>query len=543
MPKSTVSLKTVGLMPKGEVYWNLYQDQLIEKAVAQGEGQLTAHGAFVATTGERTGRSANDKFLVQSDPSQDKIWWGDVNKPMTSETFSQIKEEVIGYLQTKETLYAQDLYCGADASERLSIRVINETAWHNAFAANMFIRPSDQELENHQPNFTVLHAPHFATIDKEKYGLNSSVFVLMNFEERLVLIGGTQYAGEIKKSIFSAMNFLLPQKGILTMHCSANAGPGNSAVFFGLSGTGKTTLSADPERALIGDDEHGWGENGVFNFEGGCYAKMVNLSKEAEPEIFATSRMPGTLLENVILDDKGVPDFTDTSLTENTRGSYPIEFIENRVESGKGMHPKNIVFLCADAFGVLPPVSRLTPDQAAYHFMSGYTAKVAGTEMGVTEPQATFSACFGAPFMPSHPSVYAELLSKKIQEHGVTVWLLNTGWIKGAYGAGERISIKWTRKLLNACLDGSLAQGEFDYFVRFGFDIPKSCDGVPSEILNPRNTWSNPEAYDAQADRLAHMYGDNFKQFEAGCTESVCKAGPRPLVMSHSDASKSQPVA
>ena len=291
----------------------------------------------------------------------------------------------------------------------------------------------------------------------------------------------------------------------------------------------KTTLSADPERALIGDDEHGWGENGIFNFEGGCYAKMVNLSAEAEPEIFATTRMPGTILKNVILDDNGVPDFMDTSLTENTRGSYPIEFIENRVESGKGMHPKNIVFLCADAFGVLPPVSRLTPEQAAYHFMSGYTAKVAGTEMGVIEPQATFSACFGAPFMPSHPSVYAELLANKIQQHDVTVWLLNTGWIKGAYGEGERISIKWTCRLLNACLDGTLAAGEFDYFVRFGFDIPKSCEGVPSEILNPRNTWQDADAYDKQADRLAEMYIENFKQFEAGCSDKTCKAGRHAL--------------
>jgi phosphoenolpyruvate carboxykinase (ATP) len=393
----------------------------------------------------------------------------------------------------------------------------------------MFLRPSQEQITEHVPEFTILHAPNFLA-DAEVDGINSGVFVIVCFSEKLVIIGGTKYAGEIKKSIFSVMNYLLPKAGHLPMHCSANVGQDDDcAVFFGLSGTGKTTLSADPLRPLIGDDEHGWNDDGVFNFEGGCYAKMIDLSEQDEPEIFATSRMAGTILENVVLDEQGVPDFSDTSLTQNTRASYPLEAIENRVLESRGGQPQNVVFLTCDAFGVLPPISRLTPEQTAYHFISGYTAKVAGTEVGVVEPRATFSACFGAPFMPMHPSVYADLLSKKVAENNATCWLLNTGWVAGGYGNSDRIKIRWTRGLLNAALDGSLNDVKFTTDQRFGFQVPTSCEGVPDEILNPKDTWQKAVEYDAVADKLAVMFQDNFKQFSSGCSAAVLDAAPRVL--------------
>ena len=527
MQHSNYGLENHGLKPGGDVHWNLQQFELLNLAVARGEGTLSRHGAFVTETGDRTGRSAKDKFTVVEPGTEELIWWdGTVNRPYTQERFDQIRDRVLETLNAKETLFVQDLLCGADSTYGLKCRVVTHTAWHNAFARNMFIAPTAGELATHVPEYTVLHAPLLRIEDWRDLGLNSEVAVLFHPGEKLVLICGTRYAGEIKKSIFSAMNLQLPGEGVLPMHCSANTTGDNTAVFFGLSGTGKTTLSADPHRALVGDDEHGWSDDGVFNFEGGCYAKMIRLSAEAEPEIFATSRRFGTVLENVILDADGVPDFDDGQLTENTRGSYPLEFIDNREPSGKAGIPQNVVFLTCDAFGVLPPVSRLTADQAAYHFISGYTAKVAGTEIGVKEPQPAFSACFGAPFMPRHPSVYADLLAQKIEKSGAQVWLLNTGWIRGAYGAGERISIKWTRRLLNACLDGTLNAQSFERFERFNFEIPKACPGVPSQILHPRKTWDSGAAYDAQADRLAEMFIENFATFAAGCSDAVLAAEP-----------------
>ncbi len=527
MQQSHFGLENHGLEPTGHVHWNLQQFELLNLAVARGEGHLSRHGAFVAETGDRTGRSAKDKFTVVEPGTEDLIWWdGTVNRPYTQDHFDVIRQRVLQTLNGQDTLFVQDLLCGADRTFGLKCRVITHTAWHNAFARNMFIPPARSDLAEHVPEYTVLHAPMLQIEDWKDLGLNSEVAVLFHPGEKLVLICGTRYAGEIKKSIFSAMNLLLPAKGVLPMHCSANTTGKNTAVFFGLSGTGKTTLSADPLRALVGDDEHGWSDEGVFNFEGGCYAKMIRLSREAEPEIFATTRRFGTVLENVILDEQGVPDFDDNRLTENTRGSYPLEFIDNREPSGRAGVPQNVVFLTCDAFGVLPPVSRLTADQAAYHFISGYTAKVAGTEIGVKEPQPAFSACFGAPFMPRHPSIYADMLAQKIEESGAQVWLLNTGWIRGGYGEGERISIKWTRRLLNACLDGTLSAQKFERFERFNFEIPTACPGVPSRILHPRKTWDEVAAYDAQADRLAEMFLENFATFAQGCSPAVMSAAP-----------------
>ncbi len=521
-----------GLSPSGQVHWNLEWQALYEAALRRGEGNLTAHGVLMTETGERTGRSPNDKFVVkdgdESNPLTGDIWWGDVNVPTTTEVYESLSQKVRNYLSNREEIFIQDLHCGADADERLAIRVVTENAWHSAFARNMFLRPSIEEIQMHQPEFTILHAPHFHA-DPQTDGTNSDAFVIISFEEKTVIIGGTRYAGEIKKSIFSIMNHILPGRGHLPMHCSSNTTGENTAVFFGLSGTGKTTLSADPNRALVGDDEHGWSAKGVFNFEGGCYAKLIDLEEEEEPAIFATTRMPCSILENIVTDRDGVPDFSDDSLTANTRGSYPIEFIENRTDDSMAGHPQNVVFLTCDAFGVLPPISRLSPAQAAYHFISGYTAKVAGTEVGIKEPQATFSACFGAPFMPRHPSVYADLLASKMAEHGARCWLLNTGWVSGGYGKSKRIRIKWTRALLNAALDGSLNDATFVTDPRFGFDVPQSCEGVPEEILNPRETWGDGANYDATADRLANMFAENFKQFEEGTSQDVLEAAPKPL--------------
>jgi len=517
-------LSESGINTDATVYWNLDNLSLIDLAVERNEGYLSAHNALVTETGERTGRSPNDKFIVDEPSTNQDVNWGDVNISTDKTVFDRLKVQVIDYLSGRDSLFVQDLFCGSEESEALPIRVINQNAWHNAFARNMFVRPTLEQLESHTPQFTVYHAPHFEADDE---ALNSQCFVIVNYAAGEVIIGGTRYAGEIKKSIFSVMNLILPKKGILPMHCSANTTGENTAIFFGLSGTGKTTLSADPKRALIGDDEHGWGANGVFNFEGGCYAKLINLSEEDEPEIFGTTRKKGTVLENIVVDSEGVPDFFDTSKTQNTRGSYPIEFIENRTIDSKGGHPQNVIFLTCDAFGVLPPISRLTPSQAAYHFISGYTAKVAGTEIGVTEPQATFSACFGEPFMPMHPGVYANLLSDKMAEHGSTAWLINTGWSGGAYGEGSRMKIKYTRAMLNAALDGELDNVEYVVDDRFGFEIPTSCPGVPSEVLVPKQTWSDGEAYDATADKLAAMFNENFKRYSEGVSDSVNASAPR----------------
>ena len=512
-----------GIVTDATVYWNLDNMTLIDLAVEREEGFLTSDGALVTETGERTGRSPNDKFIVDEPTTNQDVNWGDVNISTDKAVFDRLKIQVIDYLSQRNSLFVQDLYCGAEESEALPIRVINQNAWHNAFARNMFVRPSSEQLKTHAPQFTVYHAPHFEASDNS---LNSQCFVIVNYELGEVIIGGTRYAGEIKKSIFSVMNLILPKKGILPMHCSANTNGENTAIFFGLSGTGKTTLSADPKRALIGDDEHGWGANGVFNFEGGCYAKLINLSEEDEPEIFATTQQKGTVLENIVVDSNGVPDFFDTSKTQNTRGSYPIEAIENRTMDSKGGHPQNVIFLTCDAFGVLPPISRLTPSQAAYHFISGYTAKVAGTEIGVTEPQATFSACFGEPFMPMHPGVYADLLSSKMAEHGSTAWLINTGWSGGSYGVGSRMKIKYTRAMLNAALDGDLDNVEYVVDDRFGFEVPKTCPGVPSDVLIPKQTWEDESVYDATADKLASMFNENFERYAAGVSDEVNSAAP-----------------
>ena len=512
-----------GIETDATAYWNLDNLSLIELAVSRQEGFLTVDGALVTETGKRTGRSPKDKFIVNEPTTSQDVNWGDINISTEKEVFDRLKKQVLEYLSHREELFIQDLYCGAEESEALSIRVINESAWHSAFARNMFVRPTSKQLESHSPQFTVYHAPKFEADDDD---LNSECFVIVNYELGEVIIGGTRYAGEIKKSIFSVMNLILPRKGILPMHCSANTNGENTAVFFGLSGTGKTTLSADPKRALIGDDEHGWGANGVFNFEGGCYAKLINLSEEDEPEIFATTKRKGTVLENIIVDSDGVPDFSDTTKTENTRGSYPIEAIANRTLDSKGGHPENVIFLTCDAFGVLPPISRLSASQAAYHFISGYTAKVAGTEVGVTEPEATFSACFGEPFMPMHPGVYADLLSKKMAEHGSTAWLINTGWSGGSYGVGKRMKIKHTRAMLNAALDGALNNVEFTKDERFGFDIPTSCPGVPSEVLIPKQTWTNDDEYDITANKLVDMFNKNFERYSQGVSAEVNASAP-----------------
>ncbi len=518
-------LATHGIECVGNIHWNLSATELVDLAVERKEGTFSAHKALVTETGERTGRSPNDKFIVYEPTTAEDVNWGDVNISTDEEVFNKMRSKVLQYLSEQQDLFVQDLYCGADFSEALPIRVITQNAWHNAFARNMFIRPDKERLAQHSPEFTVFHAPHFEA-DSQEEGLNSQCFVIVNYQAKEVIIGGTRYAGEIKKSIFSVMNLILPKKGILPMHCSANTNGENTAVFFGLSGTGKTTLSADPNRALIGDDEHGWGANGVFNFEGGCYAKLIDLSEEDEPAIFATTRKYGTVLENIVMDQDGIPDFHDTSKTQNTRGSYPIEFIENRTHDSKGGHPQNVIFLTCDAFGVLPPISRLTPEQAAYHFISGYTAKVAGTEVGVKEPQATFSACFGEPFMPMHPGVYADLLSDKMNQHNANAWLINTGWSGGPYGVGNRMKIRYTRAMLNAALDGELDNVEYVLDQRFGFEVPLECPGVPSEVLQPIQTWDDSDNYNQTADNLAKMFIENFTRYQGGVSDAVNSATP-----------------
>lgn len=523
------TLSDQGIESNGKIYWNLSTPSLCEESIKRGEAVLSKDGCIVSHTGKYTGRSPNDKFTVDRPSITDKIWWGEVNKSISSEKFEALYEKVLNYIKDKD-LFVQDCYAGADPKHRISIRVINEFAWQNVFARNMFVRIEDeQEIANHIPEYTVISVPNLKA-DPDADGVNSEAFILPDFEKKVIIIGGTHYAGEIKKSIFTLLNFLLPQKGVMSMHCSANVGEdGEAAVFFGLSGTGKTTLSADPERKLIGDDEHGWSDDGVFNFEGGCYAKVIRLSQEAEPEIYATTQRFGTILENVVYDENTREiDLDDNSLTENTRASYPIDFIPNIVPEGKAGHPKNVIMLTCDAFGVLPPVSKLTPEQAMYHFLSGYTAKVAGTERGIKEPQATFSACFGAPFMALHPGVYAKLLGEKIAKHQANCWLVNTGWSGGAYGTGSRVSISDSRAIIRSILNGELAGADYEIDPIFGLAIPKSCSDLSSnDILNPRNTWTDSSAYDEKAEHLASLFHQNFSEYAEGVDEGIKTAGPK----------------
>jgi phosphoenolpyruvate carboxykinase (ATP) len=489
---------------------------------------LAAEGPLVCRTGQHTGRSPNDKFVVREPSSEQHVHWGTVNRPVDAEKFETLHRDLIAYLADKE-LYVLDAWAGADPAYRLPIRVVNEYAWHNLFARNMFLPEQDPARRaEHTPEFTVIDAPNFKA-DPARHGSRSDCFIFVHFGKKLVLIGGTSYAGEIKKSIFTILNYTLPLQNVLSMHCSANVGQdGDTALFFGLSGTGKTTLSSDPDRGLIGDDEHGWSDRGVFNFEGGCYAKMIKLSAEAEPQIYSTTRRFGTILENVIVDpEKRTLNFDDASLTENTRGSYPIDFIDNAIPSGQAGHPKNIIMLTADAYGVLPPIARLTPDAAMYHFLSGYTARVAGTEKGVTEPKATFSTCFGAPFLPLNPNVYARMLGEKIARHKSNVWLVNTGWTGGPYGVGSRMRIAHTRAMITAALTGQLDTVGYRKHPVFNVDVPTSCPGVPDAVLDPRSTWPDPKAYDEQAKKLAQMFAENFQTFEMDVPASVKEAGPR----------------
>ncbi len=523
-----VGLDATGVTNLGNVYWNLPTASLYEEAVKRGEGAVVHLGPLAVNTAPHTGRSPNDKFTVDEETTTESIWWGKVNRSIPQKNFVDLHRRMAYYLQSKD-VFVQDCWAGADADYRLAVRVVSERASASLFTRNMFIKSSAKEQKNFVPEFTVLHCPSFHGFP-ESDNLSSETFILVDFSKKLVLIGGSKYNGEIKKSIFTVMNYLLPEKGVMPMHCSANYGPaGDTAVFFGLSGTGKTTLSADSSRTLIGDDEHGWSDNGVFNFEGGCYAKVIRLSQEAEPEIYETTRRFGTILENVIVDPiTRRADLDDGSVTENTRASYPIDYIPNAALDGLGKgQPKNVIFLTADAFGVLPPISKLTAEQAMYHFISGYTAKVAGTERGITEPQATFSACFGAPFMARHPGVYAGLLGQKIAKHNVNAWLVNTGWSGGPYGVGHRMEIAYTRAMVHAALDGRLDEVEFVTDPIFGVQVPTSCPGVPPEILLPRQTWIDKNAYDAQAQKLAEMFVENFKEFEDGVTDEIKTAAPK----------------
>ncbi|PTW62765.1 phosphoenolpyruvate carboxykinase (ATP) [Breoghania corrubedonensis] len=515
----------VGLTSAAGVHWNLLEPKLYEEAIRRGEGEMVAGGAFVADTGQHTGRSPKDKFVVEDDLTRDVVWWEN-NPPMSTAHFDVLFEDFRAHVADRE-LFAQDLYGGADTTHRIATRVYSEYAWHNIFIRNLLRRPDRSELAGFDPEFTIIDLPSFRA-DPARHGCRSETIIACNFSKKVILIGGTEYAGEIKKSVFTILNFLLPPKGVMPMHCSANVGDANdTAIFFGLSGTGKTTLSADPTRTLIGDDEHGWSETGVFNFEGGCYAKTINLSAEAEPEIYATTGRFGTILENVVIDpETRLPDFSDSTKTENTRCAYPIHYIPNACPTGLAPQPKNIIMLTADAFGVMPPIAKLTPAQAMYTFLSGYTAKVAGTERGVTEPQATFSTCFGAPFLPRHPSEYGNLLRDLIARYGVDCWLVNTGWTGGAYGTGSRMPIKATRTLLSSALDGSLRNVEFRTDPNFGFEVPVEVPGVDSSILDPRSTWDDKDAFDTQAKKLVQMFIDNFAQFEDHVDAAVRDAAP-----------------
>jgi len=514
------------------LYRNLGTAQLVEKAIQRGEGLMSRDGALVVATGKHTGRSAKDKFIVKDAETENTVWWGSTNVPMAPAHFAALREDFLRALAARKTLFVQDLHGGSQPEHRVHVRIYTELAWHSLFVKTLLVRPSAEEQEGFVPEYTIIDLPSFRA-DPDRHGCRSETVVAVNLSEKLILIGGTAYAGEMKKAVFGILNYLLPTKGVMSMHCSANIGPkGDTAVFFGLSGTGKTTLSADASRTLIGDDEHGWSDSAVFNFEGGCYAKMINLSAEAEPEIYATTRRFGTVLENVVIDPETREiDLDDNSLAENSRASYPIDFIPNASEKNLGPVPKNVIFLTADAYGVLPPIARLSPEQAMYHFLSGYTARVAGTEIGVTEPSATFSTCFGAPFMPRHPSVYGNLLKERIARGGVTCWLVNTGWTGGSYGVGSRMPIKVTRALLNAALGGAFNGITFRTDPTFGFGVPVAAPGVNDDILDPRATWADKAAYDATAQKLAVQFAQNFSQFQDNVDAGVLAAGPR--IVSH----------
>jgi phosphoenolpyruvate carboxykinase (ATP) len=515
-------LEDQGITGCGTVFYNLNEAALMEQALERGEGHLGNGGVLLVTTGKFTGRSPKDKHVVRTATTEDTIWWEN-NAPMPAEGFDRLYEDMLAHMQGKD-YFVQDLFGAADPAHRLNVRMITELAWHGLFIRHLMRRPPARELDHFRPEFTIINCPSFKA-DPKQHGCRSETVIALNFDRKLILIGGTAYAGENKKSVFTLLNYILPGKGVMAMHCSANHAPGNpvdAAVFFGLSGTGKTTLSADPSRILIGDDEHGWSDRGVFNFEGGCYAKTINLSADAEPEIHATTSRFSTVIENMIYDPDTLElDFEDDSLTANMRCAYPIEAISNASATGMGGHPKNVVMLTCDAFGVLPPIARLTPAQAMYHFLSGFTSKVAGTETGVTEPEPTFSTCFGAPFMPRRPEVYGNLLRQKIAKYGATCWLVNTGWTGGAYGHGSRMPIKATRALLAAALDGSLAEEKFRKDPNFGFDVPVSLKGVPDILLDPRRTWDDARAYDAQAKKLVEMFSKNFAQYEAYIDDDV----------------------
>jgi phosphoenolpyruvate carboxykinase (ATP) len=524
---SNYGLDQQGILHTGQQFWNLSTPALYAESIRRQEGLISNHGAFVVRTGQHTGRSPQDKFVVREHNSSDEVWWGKVNRPLSEHRFDTLKGRMMAYLQGRD-LFIQDCYAGADPAYRLSIRIITEYAWHSTFVRNLFIQPPLESLATFVPDYTIVALPNFHA-NPDIDGTRSEVAIAVNFAEKLVLIGGTSYAGEMKKSVFTILNYLLPHHNVLPMHCSANVGKlGDTALFFGLSGTGKTTLSADPDRMLIGDDEHGWSDRGIFNFEGGCYAKLIRLSPKAEPQIYSTTRRFGTILENVVINPMtGELDLDDASLTENTRGAYPIDFIDNTSPTGVADHPKNVIFLTADALGVLPPIARLTYEQAMYHFISGYTAKVAGTEKGLGhEPEVVFSACFGAPFMALHPGVYAKLLGQRICQHDAKVWLVNTGWTGGAYGVGERLPIAETRAMLSAILTGAIDDVPTIADPIFGLHVPTRCPGVSDRLLNPRSTWADPMAYDEQARKLAAMFVDNFEQFADSVDPEVKKGSP-----------------
>jgi phosphoenolpyruvate carboxykinase (ATP) len=517
----------LGFVPSHEVFWNLGAAALVERAVLHREVTLGEGGTVVAITTPHTGRSPNDKFVVEESSSKDRVSWGAVNQPLSENHYRRIKQDVLVHL-AGQPLYVREVFAGADPAYTLPVRFVTPRAWAALFVNNMFLRPTPAELEHFTPGFTVLHAPDWHA-DPATHGTRSSTCIVINFGDRTIIIGGTRYAGELKKSVFTILNYLLPVRGVFSMHCSANIGErGDVALFFGLSGTGKTTISTDAERRLIGDDEHGWSDQGVFNFEGGCYAKVIRLSPEGEPEIYATTRRFGTILENVVADPATRQvDLNDDRITENTRASYPIDFIPNHEPTGRGGHPRHVVFLTCDAYGVMPPIARLTAEQAMYHFLSGYTAKVAGTERGVTQPKETFSACFGAPFLPLHPHVYAEMLGKKLATHQVQCWLVNTGWTGGPYGTGSRVKLAYTRAMVRAALSGQLDSVPATREPVFGLAVPSKVPGVPVEALLPRATWADPAAYDAQAARLAELFRKNFEKFTTGVPDAVRQAGPR----------------
>lgn len=523
-------LETLGITPSKGVLWNLEPAELVTDTIQSGEGVLTDTGALMCDTGKFTGRSPKDRFIVKDDTTQEKVWWGDINISFDEDKFDGLLKRMAARLSQQEKIYVRDAFVGADETHRLRIRVIDTQAWHNLFCYNMFIRPEQEERIDFTPDFTILAVPDFKA-DPMIDGTRQENFAIINFKKRIILVGGTGYTGETKKGIFSVLNFLLPEKHVLPMHCSANQGrQGDTAIFFGLSGTGKTTLSADPQRSLIGDDEHGWTDHGIFNFEGGCYAKVIDLSKEKEPEIWDAIRF-GAILENTrFVPGTRTVDYANGSVTENTRVSYPLKYINNALIPSVAAIPKNIFFLTCDAYGVLPPLSRLTAGQAMYHFVSGYTAKVAGTETGITEPSAVFSACFGAPFMPLHPTRYAELLGEKIEKYDVNIWLINTGWSGGGYGVGSRIKLAYTRAMITAVLEGTLKEDvETEEHAVFGLQMIKAVPGVPQDIMNPRNTWAEEQAYDQQADNLARMFIQNFKKFEAHATDDMLRGAPRLL--------------